>query len=103
LITAEAFRLYRRHLRPDGILAVNISNKFLDFEPVVRALAADNGMNAIRIDSNYHPEEWITPAAWMLLSGNTELLAALESQASPAAATGSLWTDDYANVMSILR
>ena len=60
-------------------------------------------MNAIRIDSPYQPEQWITPATWMLLSVNPEVLADLASQASPAAAPGALWTDDYANVMAILR
>jgi hypothetical protein len=103
LITVEAFQLYRRHLRPDGVLAMNISNKFLDFEPVVRALADSVGMEAIRLDSPYHPEEWITPATWMLLSAKPERLAELSTHASPAEQPGALWTDDYANVMAILR
>ena len=108
LITAEAFALYRRHLKDDGVLAVNISNKFLDFESVVRALGAANGMHAIRIDSPYDLEGGITAAQWMLLSAKPGTFDALASKATPAPAGSpdsgaALWTDDYANVLSILR
>src|SRR6185369_5591042 len=39
LITKEAFATYFRHLKPDGILAVNISNAYLDLEPVMERAA----------------------------------------------------------------
>lgn len=39
LITSEAFTAYERHLKPDGILAVHVSNRFLDLAPVIQALA----------------------------------------------------------------
>ena len=82
---------------------MNISNKFLEFEPVVRELAASIGMAAIRIDSPFHAEQWITPATWMLLSAVPERLADLATRATPAGPRGALWTDDYANVLAILR
>src|SRR5262249_52002833 len=41
LITREAFQLYLRHLKPDGVLAVNISNKYLDLVPVMERAAHD--------------------------------------------------------------
>ena len=40
LLTREAFELYFRELKPDGLLAVHISNNYLNLEPVVRAAAA---------------------------------------------------------------
>ena len=35
LLTLEAMELYFRHLRPDGVLAVHISNRYLDLAPVL--------------------------------------------------------------------
>src|ERR1017187_6905157 len=35
LITREAFQTYFRHLKPNGILAVNTTNSYLDLEPVM--------------------------------------------------------------------
>ena len=41
LLTREAFAIYFRHLKPDGVLAVNISNRHLNFKPVVESAASD--------------------------------------------------------------
>jgi SAM-dependent methyltransferase len=49
LLTREAVALYLRHLRPDGMLAVHISNRYLNLEPVVRALAQEFGMGMVTI------------------------------------------------------
>jgi hypothetical protein len=107
LMTADAFRVYRRHLKPDGVLAVNISNKFLDFEPVVRKIGDATGLTAIRIDSANDLKVGASAAVWMLLCAQPNLLDPLVAKASPAPATPpgatALWTDDYANVMSILH
>ncbi len=35
LLTREAFSLYWRHLNPDGVLAVHVSNRYLKLGPVV--------------------------------------------------------------------
>jgi hypothetical protein len=37
LLTLEALDLYTRHLAPGGILAVHVSNRFVEFEPVLAA------------------------------------------------------------------
>jgi spermidine synthase len=106
LMTTEAFRVYRRHLKPDGVLAVNITNKFLDFEPVVRRIGAETGLTAIRFDSSYHFDVGVSAAIWMLLSSQPGIFDSLAERATPAAevpARTALWTDDYANVLSIVR
>jgi SAM-dependent methyltransferase len=46
LITREAFETYMRVLDTDGVLLVHISNRFLDLEPVVAAIARDLGLSA---------------------------------------------------------
>ena len=40
LLTRQAFEVYFRHLRPGGIVAVHVTNRYLDLAPVVDALAA---------------------------------------------------------------
>ncbi len=47
LLTEEAFRTYRDRLAPGGLLAVHISNRYLDLEPVVSAIASELGMSAV--------------------------------------------------------
>ena len=42
LLTREAFQMYLRHLKPDGVLAVHISNRYLDLKPVVAQGMAGN-------------------------------------------------------------
>jgi len=108
LMTVESFQLYRRHLEPDGVLAVNVTNKFLGFEPVVRAIGANTGMSAIRIDSPTDMKVGVSGASWMLLSPEPSVLDPLADKASRAPAvppdpSRMLWTDDYANVISIVH
>jgi hypothetical protein len=107
LMTADAFHVYRRHLKPDGVLAVNITNKFLDFEPVVRALGGAIGLSAIRINSNTDMRIGVSGASWMLLCGQPGVLDPIAGRASPApegpSPATAMWTDDYANVLSIIR
>ena len=45
LLTREALQLYLRRLRPDGMLLFNISNRFVDFEPVLGNLAPTCSLN----------------------------------------------------------
>ncbi|MDQ3849590.1 MAG: fused MFS/spermidine synthase [Actinomycetota bacterium] len=44
LLTREALALYRSRLRDGGVLALHISNLYLDLEPVVGRLARDAGL-----------------------------------------------------------
>ncbi len=108
LMTAESFQLYRRHLESDGLLAVNVSNKFLEFEPVVRRIGEVTGLSAVRIDSDNDLNVGRSAAVWMLLSAQPGVLEPLAGKARPAPADPGdparmLWTDDYANVLSIVR
>src|SRR5262249_42050022 len=107
LMTVEAFQLYRRHLARDGVIAVNISNKLFDFEPVVRSVGEATGLNVIRIDSENALDIGVAASGWMLLSPRPEVLEPLADRARPAPASlpraTALWTDDYANVLSVVR
>jgi predicted membrane-bound spermidine synthase len=48
LLTKEAFEIYQRHLKPDGTILVNISNRYLDLRPVV-----ENAADAFKLIGSY--------------------------------------------------
>ena len=69
LLTREAFALYGRKLAADGILALHVSNKYLDFVPMVEAVAADGGwMGIVARDVTPAADAARIPSEWMALS-----------------------------------
>ena len=68
LLTREAFDVYRRHLAPDGVIAVHVSNNYLRLAPVVRRLAEHCGMQATRIAQDCRRGR-DKPACWTATSG----------------------------------
>lgn len=49
LLTKEAFAIYRRHMKPDGIIVVHVTNRYLALAPVVEKLATDIGWKTTRV------------------------------------------------------
>ena len=108
LLTKEAFTIYRQHLKPDGVLAVHISNRYLNLRPVVEKLAADAGWDAVSISDDNEPDWWIYATTWVLVTKNKALLQTDKIRdAAEAPETGTkafpLWTDDFASLYSILK
>ena len=114
LLTREAFEIYQRHLKPDGAIIVNISNRYLDLRPVVENAARLLGYDVLSIDSDDGAGEdedggwWFYAATFMVLSKNKEFMSreALRAVASPVAPARTdipLWTDDYASMFKILK
>jgi spermidine synthase len=107
LITREAFNLYFRHLKTDGILAIHISNNHLDLEPVVLSMAENFSMRSALVASG-KTREGSSAAVWILLTLNETFLDAddirfLEVDPAARDRTIRLWTDDYSNLFQILR
>ena len=68
LLTRECGQVYKSRLKSDGILAVHISNRTLDLEPVVRGMAEAAGFHVMRINNAQDTGRGISGASWMLLS-----------------------------------
>ncbi len=108
LITLEAFRVYFRHLKPDGILAVNITNHYLDLKPVMERAASAFGKVALYYGYEPDPNDVFCFASdWMLIMSPGALAAHAElkyggriMRPQPAFRA---WTDDYSNLYTILR
>lgn len=107
LLTREAFELYFRHLKPGGVLAVHVSNRYLNLQPVVQDLAQALGKAAMLVSSDDEEEEHITAAEWILVTARRSFFkkSLLKGQCEPIAVKRHprLWTDDYSNLYQILK
>ncbi|MBX7208341.1 MAG: fused MFS/spermidine synthase [Verrucomicrobiaceae bacterium] len=102
LLTREAFEIYRRHMKPDGIIAVHVSNRYLALAPVVERLAAAISMKTTRVVTELDGFDEYT--SYVLVTNNDAFLKANPSEApdknEPPAP--SLWTDRRHNLFEIL-
>ena len=107
LLTREAFELYFHHLKPDGVLAVHISNNYLNLRPVVARAAAWLRKPAILVVNEDDKANGIYRSSWVLIAANADFFEAPEikraAQPLPSAAHVKLWTDDYSNLFVILK
>lgn len=106
LLTAEALETYFRHLKPGGILAVHISNRYLDLKPVLREAAARFGRHARIVDEDADDARGVYGSTWVLIADEAKVferapLAAAEPLASDRRVR--LWTDDYSDLWRILK
>ncbi len=106
LLTHEAFELYLRHLRtPDGIIAINAANRFIDLLPVVRAHARRFGLDMIVVWSDSDDERALR-CRWVLLTADHSLARRepFASRADKAKCKGNEveWTDSFSNLLELL-
>jgi len=106
LLTREAMLVYFRHLKPDGILAVNISNRYLDLQPVVEAEGRALGKVSRVIETGDDESQNFLAAAWVLVTspaGGLDAAAAGGDVREESPRRVRLWTDDYSNLFQILK
>lgn len=107
LLTREAFALYFRHLKPEGVLAVHISNKHLDLEPVVRNLSVTFHKPAQLIDSDEDHNNKVFASTWVLLTDRDGFFkqSDFEKTSEPLKGRPGMrtWTDDYSNLFQLLN
>jgi spermidine synthase len=107
LLTEEAMQIYLRHLQPQGLLGMHISNSVLDLSGVAAKLAEASHLTAVLVhtppDDALHRYE----AIWVLMSRSPERLQDPAVRAIAKAMTvppgQPLWTDDYSNLFRCLR
>jgi SAM-dependent methyltransferase len=109
LITREALGAYLRHLRAGGIVAFHVSNRFLELVPVVARLAKENGAHAVLVDDNPDEDDAMRSTSdWVLVSRDAAALGHKEIAAAGAVPAEDrpdwrTWTDDYSNLVQILK
>jgi len=107
LFTKEAFETYKRHLRPDAVVAVHISNRYLDLSPVIAGLADHFGYSPRRVVSEGDADKGQFPADWIVLTrgpaAGVDQVKTAAGATSPAPDRKILWTDDHSNLFDILK
>jgi SAM-dependent methyltransferase len=106
LLTNEAMQLYFRHLKADGILAVHVSNRYLDLQPVVAGEARALGKLARVVDTDDDETQDVFGATWVLVTSPATGFDDIEMKNSAEIESKRivrLWTDDYSNLFQILK
>src|SRR5262245_1956805 len=106
LLTVEAFRAYLRQLRPGGILAVHVSNRYLDLVPVVQQAAQALSLELREVDNDDDDDAGVYRSDWLLLSSSPDAFGRpllKEAQQLGATSRVRLWTDDYSDLYRILK
>ncbi|MBK7742791.1 MAG: fused MFS/spermidine synthase [Betaproteobacteria bacterium] len=106
LITSEAVGIYRRHLKPGGVIAFHVTNRFLNLIPVVEALAQAHGLQVMHLPDG-GLDAMATRSDWVLLTTDVRLLARPElaghAQEIVARRDWRLWTDAFNNLVQVLK
>ena len=107
LLTAEAFALYRRHLAADGVVAVNVSNRYVDIQPAITRHAAEAGWSASLFSTGDGDDlDGLLEADWILLTADPARAESFRRCGGIAPRENPdvrRWTDDFASLYPVLR
>ncbi len=93
LLTKESIELFISHLADGGLIAFHISNQFLSLEKVLNQATHTMGLYSFIHNSN---SQWYLVSPW--------LLKAPFQFAEPTVLQDiRLWTDDYSNILEVMR
>ena len=106
LITKEALAIYLRHIKPDGVVAFHVTNRFLKLAPVVKQIADTYGLQSALV-SDDETDGDASRTDWVLVTRNQKLLDHKSIQKDTTEITEiprlRLWTDDFNNLLQILK
>lgn len=105
LLTRECLALYRRAIKADGLIAVHISNRYLDLQPVVRGLADEAGLATVVLSLSAVPAARGQGSTWAVITSNVDWLSSVAGTPSivPAGTRRAVWTDDFSSLLPVLR
>jgi hypothetical protein len=105
LLTREAVELYMKHLKPDGVLAIHISNRHIKLFPVVKAIADSLHLKWTLVDTSYADEDVIPwDSSWVIVGRDEATLAPFGKSDTPDdATTVRPFTDEFSNIMKLLK
>ena len=105
LLTVEAFAVYLRHLAEGGVIAVHVTNRYVDLKPVVRGAARALSLQAEHVPSSEKGMLWSSD--WMLVARDRAVFQdeVVSAATLPrlAGAGEVVWTDDWSNVLRVVR
>jgi SAM-dependent methyltransferase len=107
LVSREAIQMYLTKLKPDGLLLFHVSNRYMDVEALISAVATDAGLEALARHDDEQQTELKARSHFIVAGRDPFALGWLEQDPNwlkvqkPAAVAP--WTDDYSNMLAILR
>jgi len=105
LLTRQAMELYFRHLKTTGILAIHISNRYLNLAPVVEQLSRSLEKYVVLIENSDDQNRGVYRSQWVLITSaplrSSNILRVAKN--IPISPNLRIWTDDYSNLFQILR
>lgn len=111
LLTTEALQLYLDRVTADGMVAIHVSNRFIELAPLLQRQAGDLGVTALHVTYNPQIERdedtHQYASSWVLLTRNPLFVQHPRVQAAtkpfPSQASQVRWTDDFAPLLPLLR
>jgi len=111
LVTREAMALYVKHIKPDGVIVFQATNRYIDLLPVVKRLASEFGMEAVNISDSPEaidgPEYWYSATDQVIVTRNQRLLdwARIDDVSAEIEDRADLptFTDAHHNLLRILK
>jgi SAM-dependent methyltransferase len=105
LLTKQAFEVYLRHLNPGGILAIHVTNRYLDLAPVVKDIADNLQLTARHVQED--ADGVMASTDWVLVTRDaTELdREPIAGSAQDIASDPSrrIWSDDFNNLFRAMK
>ena len=105
LITVEAFTEYLRHLKPEGVIAFHVSNRFLDLKPVLLAIAERHKLEYAYLHET--GENGGTTSDWVVVTRHKPFILqrAIVEATEPVVPRPDwrIWTDSYNNLVQVFR
>ena len=111
LVTREAMAIYLKHLKPDGVIVFQATNRFVDLLPVVKKLAAEFGLEAVNVADAPEDEDgagyWYSSTDQIIVTRNKKLLGwrriAEAAEEIPDRPGVPVFTDAHHNLLRILK
>jgi len=106
LISIEALQLYMQKLKEGGVIAINISNRYLDLQPVLDAAAKRIGFYGIARTDTYMRIPVSQSSKWYVMTASPRALDTLRNKGwSTTEPVDNIryYTDDYANILRLLK
>ena len=104
LLTKDAVTAYQKHLKPDGVLAIHISNLHFDLRPIINGIADEMNLARVIRFGNADADKSAYASIWALLARQPEALAESVGLESNSVTTRRpiVWTDDRSNLFEVL-
>ena len=106
LITREAVEIYLKHMKPDGVIAFHVTNRYLDLVPVVEGIAHELGLHVVWI-TDVGADPLANASSWVLVAKDPDRLNVArlteKSQAIVPRRDWRVWTDDFNNIVQVLK